>query len=220
MQSNTVAQFAAELKVAPALLLEQLRAAGVDKHGENDGLTEADKARLLDSLRKAHGGATLEKKKITLTRKQTSEIKQADGTGRARTIQVEVRKKRTFVKRGAAEAELEAAPAPAAPVVDAGELRKREEEARRQAELAARQAAEAKERAERAQREILEAQRREQETADEAQAREQAEQAALEKVRAEHAAAEAAAHEAQAQQERARRAVERMLAVGRAGKVN
>ena len=211
MQSNTVAQFAAELKVPPALLLEQLRAAGVDKQGENDGLTEADKARLLESLRRAHGGAAPEKKKITLTRKQTSEIKQADGTGRARTIQVEVRKKRTFVKRDA-EAEVEAAPAPAAPVVDEAELRKREEEARRQAELAARQAAEAKERAERAQREILEAQRREQETAAETVAREQAEQAALEKARAEHAAAEAAAREAQEQQERARRAVEAEVA--------
>jgi translation initiation factor IF-2 len=211
MQSNTVAQFAAELKVAPAMLLEQLRAAGVDKRGENDGLSEADKARLLDSLRKAHGAAAPEKKKITLTRKQTSEIKQADGSGRARTIQVEVRKKRTFVKRDAAEAELEA-PAAAAPVLDEAELRKREEEARRQAELAARQAAEARERAERAQREIVEAQRREQETAAETAAREAAAQAALDKVRAEQAAAEAAAREAQAQQERARRAVEAEVA--------
>ena len=41
----------------------------------------------------------VEKKKITLTRRQTSEIKQADGSGKARTIQVEVRKKRVFVKR-------------------------------------------------------------------------------------------------------------------------
>jgi len=211
MQSNTVAQFAAELKVPPALLLEQLRAAGVDKRGETDGLTEADKARLLESLRKAHGGAAQEKKKITLTRKQTSEIKQADGTGRARTIQVEVRKKRTFVKRDA-EAEVEAAPAPAAPVVDEAELRKREEEARRQAELTARQAAEAKERAERAQREILETQRRAEETAAETEAREQAERTALEQARAAHAAAEAAALEAQAQQERARRAVEAEVA--------
>jgi len=208
MQSNTVAQFAAELKVPPTVLLEQLRAAGVDKHGENDGLTEADKARLLDSLRKAHGGAAPEKKKITLTRKQTSEIKQADGTGRARTIQVEVRKKRTFVKRGA-EAEPEVAPAA---VIDETELRKREDEARRQAELATRQAAEAKERAERAQREIDEAKRREQETEDEARQREAAEQAALEQARAEHAAAEAAVKEAQAQQDRARRAVEAEVA--------
>jgi translation initiation factor IF-2 len=213
MQSNTVSQFAAELKVAPTLLLEQLRAAGVDKRGENDGLTEADKARLLDSLRKAHGAAGPEKKKITLTRKQTSEIKQADGSGRARTIQVEVRKKRTFIKRDAAEAELEVPPAPPpASVLDEAELRKREEEARRQAELTARQAAEARERAERAQREVLEAERREQETADEAQAREAAAQAALDKIKAEHAAAEAAALEAKALQDRARRAVEAEVA--------
>jgi translation initiation factor IF-2 len=209
MQSNTVAQFAAELKVPAAVLLEQLRAAGVDKRGENDGLTEADKARLLESLRKAHGAAAPEKKKITLTRKQTSEIKQADGSGRARTIQVEVRKKRTFVKR---DAEIEAEAAPAVPAIDEAELRKREEEARRQAELAARQAAEARERAERAQREIQEAQRREQETAAEAAAREQAEREALEKARAEQAAAEAAARIAQEQQERARRAVEAEVA--------
>ncbi|MFM8695307.1 MAG: translation initiation factor IF-2, partial [Betaproteobacteria bacterium] len=136
--SNTVAQFAAELKVAPALLLEQLRAAGVDKRGENDGLTEADKARLLDSLRKSHGaaGATVEKKKITLTRKQTSEIKQADGSGKARTIQVEVRKKRVFVKRDEGAGMVEA---PATPTVDEDELRRREEEASRQAELLRRQ---------------------------------------------------------------------------------
>jgi len=209
MQSNTVAQFAAELKVPAAVLLEQLRAAGVDKRGENDGLTEADKARLLESLRKAHGAAAPEKKKITLTRKQTSEIKQADGSGRARTIQVEVRKKRTFVKR---DAEIEAEAAPAVPAIDEAELRKREEEARRQAELAARQAAEARERAERAQREIQEAQRREQETVAEAAAREQAEREALEKARAEQAAAEAAARIAQEQQERARRAVEAEVA--------
>ncbi|UCG97986.1 MAG: translation initiation factor IF-2 [Burkholderiales bacterium] len=211
MQSNTVAQFAAELKVAPALLLEQLRAAGVDKHGENDGLTEADKARLLDSLRKAHGGATPEKRKITLTRKQTSEIKQADGSGRARTIQVEVRKKRTFVKRDT-EAEVEAAPAPSAAVIDEAELRKREEEARRQAALTARQAEEARQRAERAQREIAEAQRREQETEEETAARERAEREALEKARVEQAAAEAAAQEAQVQQERARSAVDAEVA--------
>ena len=92
MPSNTVAQFAAELKVPPKLLLEQLRAAGVVKDADEDTLSEDDKARLLDSLRKAHGATEApEKKKITLTRKQTSEIKQADASGKARTIQVEVR---------------------------------------------------------------------------------------------------------------------------------
>ncbi|HXF45915.1 MAG TPA: translation initiation factor IF-2 associated domain-containing protein, partial [Burkholderiaceae bacterium] len=164
MPSNTVAQFATELKVPPQLLLEQLRAAGVVKHAETDALSEEDKARLLDSLRRAHGAQEVEKKKITLTRKQTTAIKQADATGKARTIQVEVRKKRVFVKRdeSAPTPEAEAAPAPPAPVIDAAELAKREEEARRAAELAARQAAEAQERAARAQREVQRAEQQEQ----------------------------------------------------------
>jgi translation initiation factor IF-2 len=123
----------------PELLLEQLAAAGVKKASADDLLTELDKTRLRDHLQSLHGTGG-ERKKITLTRKQTSEIKQADATGRARTIQVEVRKKRVFVKRddGVTPAE---APA-AAPVVDHEELARREEEARRQAELLARQAAE------------------------------------------------------------------------------
>jgi translation initiation factor IF-2 len=214
MPSNTVSQFAAELKVPPRLLLEQLRAAGVDKKTESDPLTAEDKARLLDSLRRAHGAEASEKRKITLTRKQTTEIKQADGAGRARTIQVEVRKKRVFVKRDeAAGAEPEApAAAPVAPVIDAAELAKREEEARRAAELVARQMAEAKERAERAQREVQRAQRQEQEGLEEAKAREAAANAELERIQAEQRAAEEAARQAQLAQERARRAVEEEVA--------
>src|ERR1700743_907285 len=99
MASNNVAQFAAELKIPAGVLLEQLQAAGVQKASEADVLSEADKARLLDHLRRAHGGGDADKRKITLARRQTSEIKQSDATGKARTIQVEVRKKRTFVKR-------------------------------------------------------------------------------------------------------------------------
>ena len=214
MPSNTVSQFAAELKVPPQLLLEQLRAAGVDKKAESDALTEDDKARLLDSLRKAHGAEAPEKKKITLTRKQTTEIKQADGTGRARTIQVEVRKKRVFVKRDEAPAvEPEAPPAaPVAPVIDAAELAKREEEARRAAELVARQMAEARERAERAQREVQQAQRQEQEALDAARQREAAANAEVERIRAEQRAADEAAKQARLAQERARRAVEEEVA--------
>ena len=124
MASNNVAQFAQELKLPPQVLLDQLRAAGVAKDSADDVLSESDKARLLDALRKAHGG-TDAKKKITLTKKSTSEIKQADATGKARTIQVEVRKKRVFVKRDEA-AEEPAAPAPVvvevAPVVDVIEI--------------------------------------------------------------------------------------------------
>ncbi|MEN9886748.1 MAG: translation initiation factor, partial [Pseudomonadota bacterium] len=93
-------------------------------------------------LQTSHG--TGERKKITLVKKSTSEIKQADATGKARTIQVEVRKKRTFVKRedevAAPVAEPESIPAaPAEPVIDEAELARREEEARRQAEFIRRQ---------------------------------------------------------------------------------
>src|SRR5476651_374062 len=153
MPKSNVTQFAEELKLPVALLLEQLQAAGVKKKAGEDAITEQDKARLLDYLREMHGNKE-EKKKITLTRKQTTEIKKADATGKARTIQVEVRKKRTFVKvdKPAVEAVPEPVKvtAPPAPIIDAGEAKKREAEAKRQAELAARQAADAETRTKRA----------------------------------------------------------------------
>ncbi|MGN6805118.1 MAG: translation initiation factor IF-2 [Trinickia sp.] len=161
MASNNVAQFAAELKMPAGVLLEQLQAAGVQKASEDDALSESDKARLLDHLRKAHGSADADKRKITLTRRHTSEIKQSDATGKARTIQVEVRKKRVFVKRDEAG---EAAAEAAGQAVDAesAELQRREEEARREAELLEKQAQELKERQERLEREEAERQAREQ----------------------------------------------------------
>ena len=55
MAQTSVAQFASELKVPPSVLLEQLRAAGVDKKQPDDSLTEQDKSRLLEYLRKSHG---------------------------------------------------------------------------------------------------------------------------------------------------------------------
>ena len=212
MASITVAQFATELKVPPQLLLEQLRAAGVVKKAEEDALSDEDKARLLESLRKAHGAEAPEKKKITLTRKQTTEIKQADASGKARTIQVEVRKKRVFVKRDESAVEAEV-PAPvAAPVIDEAELAKREEEARRQAEFTARQMQEARERAEHAQRELAAAHQKEQQDVDAARELEAA--AAAELLRAEQAQRDAdrAAKEAADAQQRARRAVEEEVA--------
>jgi translation initiation factor IF-2 len=107
-----VEQFALELKLPPQLLLEQLKAAGVSKNDVVDPVTEADKAHLLDYLRKMHGGGTeTGKTKITITRKQTGEIRKTDSTGKSRTIQVEVRKSRTYVKRDAAAAGTEAQPA-------------------------------------------------------------------------------------------------------------
>jgi translation initiation factor IF-2 len=141
MSSNTVAEFASELKKSPDTLLEQLRSAGVDKSAASDALTESDKQKLLSYLQTSHGTATGERKKITLVKKSTSEIKQADATGKARTIQVEVRKKRTFIKRDdELETAVSAAPVePAAPLIDHAELARREEEARSQAELLRRQ---------------------------------------------------------------------------------
>ncbi|HRD98396.1 MAG TPA: translation initiation factor IF-2 associated domain-containing protein, partial [Rubrivivax sp.] len=132
MAVTTVAQFAAQLGRPTTALLEQLHSAGVTKQSPEDALTEADKERLLDFLRTSHGTATgTERKKITLTRKTSTEIKQADSSGRARTIQVEVRKKRVFVKRDDTPAGVEEASGPSEEELD---LQRREEEARAQAE--------------------------------------------------------------------------------------
>ncbi len=140
MSSNTVAEFASELKKSPDTLLEQLRSAGVDKSAASDALSENDKQKLLSFLQASHGTVAGERKKITLVKKSTSEIKQADATGKARTIQVEVRKKRTFIKRDdEAETTSTQATEPAAPLIDHAELARREEEARSQAELLRRQ---------------------------------------------------------------------------------
>jgi translation initiation factor IF-2 len=158
MAQTSVAQFASELKVPPSVLLEQLRAAGVEKKAPEDSLTEQDKSRLLEHLRKMHGSAE-QKNKITLTRKHTSEIKKTDASGKYRTVQVEVRKKRVFVKRDPAEVTAQAVaaeappPAPPPPAVDAREIELREEEARRQQQLAELQAAELKEKQERERKE-------------------------------------------------------------------
>ena len=199
MASNNVAQFAAELKMPAGVLLEQLQAAGVQKASEDDALSETDKARLLDHLRKSHGSSDGDKRKITLTRRHTSEIKQSDATGKARTIQVEVRKKRTFVRRdeSAGEAEASNHAADAAAAAEEAELQRREEEARREAELLERQAQELKERQELLARE--EAERRAREEAAEAERRRAEEEAAKKKVAADVAARELAAQAVEAQ---------------------
>jgi translation initiation factor IF-2 len=182
MASTNVASFATELKMPVEMLLEQLRSAGVEKRSGDDTVTEADKERLLEALRRAHGGGEAPKKKITLTRKQTSEIKQADATGKARTIQVEVRKKRVFVKRDGTEVPVSDAPQqPSEPSIDEDQLRLRDEEDRRQQQLLERQAAELREKQERLEEERL---------------------------RAEAAAAEAARREAEALAEQQRLAAE------------
>lgn len=225
MASKTVNDFARELKLAPELLLEQLRAAGVAKRDVTDELSEADKSRLFESLRAQR---TQQERKISMTRKETSVIKQSDASGRAHTIQVEVRRKRVFVKnpqvlaeeqaRLEAEARAEAARRAEEEAREA-ERRKVEEEARRKAaEEAERQRLEAErraaeERAEAARREAEAAKKRAEEEAaradDEARlkaARREAEKAKLE---AEVAAATAKRMEAEARRrEEARKKAE------------
>ena len=97
MAQTTVEQFAGELKLPTTLLLEQLKSAGVTKSNAEDELSEADKTALLEHLRKEHG-TLAPKNKITLTRKSNTEIRKTDNSGKARTIQVEVRKKRILVR--------------------------------------------------------------------------------------------------------------------------
>jgi translation initiation factor IF-2 len=180
MASNNVAQFATELKMPADLLLTQLRSAGVEKSSASDPLSKEDKDKLLDHLRRTHGAGAEEKKKITLTRKETTEIKQADANGKARTIQVAVKKTRTFVQR---DEPLTTTPAPApAPVVDAAEVARREEDVKKQAELIARQEAELREKQERL-------------------AKLEADKAAQEKANAEAAAAAKKEAEAEAKEE-------------------
>ena len=183
MSSTTVAEFANELKKSAETLLEQLKSAGVAKSAASDPLSESDKQRLLAYLQASHGTAGGERKKITLVKKSTTEIKQADASGRARTIQVEVRKKRTFVRRDdALDAPAEHVETEVAhevvPSIDHAELARREEEARRQAELIRRQEEELAER--RRQREAQEAAARQV-----AQAAAQAHQAAQKAVEVE-----------------------------------
>ena len=202
MSINTVAEFASELKKSTDTVLEQLRSAGVAKYNPSDTLTEADKQKLLTYLQASHGTVTGERKKITLVKKSTSEIKQADATGKARTIQVEVRKKRTFIKRNDEVTSADSIESIAAePVIDHAELAKREEEARRQIELLRRQEEElAEKRRQREADEAKAAQARAQAEAEEQALKDQQtapvsaeEAAALRAAKAAAAASEAAA---------------------------
>ncbi len=157
MAQMSVEQFANELGLLPKVLLEQLQAAGVNKQLVEDSLSEEDKAQLLDYLRKSHGASDA-KSRVTLTRRQTSEIRKSDNTGRARTIQVEVRKKRVLSKpvvadevkpKEVAEPVKKAAKPATESIIDDAEIAFREQEAKKKAELIARQIADINDKKER-----------------------------------------------------------------------
>ena len=191
MSLNTVAEFAKELHKSPQDLLEQLHAAGVAKKSASDALSDSDKQQLLAHLKNTSGVGDGERKKITLTTRSTSEIKQADATGKARTIQVEVRKKRTFIQReDPAEVAARAAQAVQAEQENQ-ELVRREEQARQEVAVIAKEEAQlVQERQERQERE-----RKEREAEERARAYAQAETAKLRQAKEakKEAAAEAAA---------------------------
>ena len=109
MADVTVSQFAEVLKVPVDKLLVQLEQAGIKVGGPQDRISDDAKLLLLSHLRRSHGqaeeaaAAPTAPRKITLQRKQQSEIKLAGGAGRARTVNVEVRVKRTYVNRDVLE---------------------------------------------------------------------------------------------------------------------
>ncbi|MFI4889607.1 MAG: translation initiation factor IF-2 [Steroidobacterales bacterium] len=103
MADVTIAQFAEVLKVPVDRLLQQLDQAGIKVDGAEDMISEDAKHELLTHLRRSHGREASETesapRKITLRRKSQSELKLAGTQGRARTVNVEVRSKRTYIKR-------------------------------------------------------------------------------------------------------------------------
>src|SRR5215467_9509567 len=102
----TVADFAKVLKVPVDRLLVQLDEAGIKVGGADDVISEDAKLELLTHLRKSHGrkdAGESAPRRITLNRKSSSELKLGSSQGRARTVNVEVRQKRTYIKRDVLE---------------------------------------------------------------------------------------------------------------------
>src|SRR5690349_12664714 len=142
--STTVRDFATELKIPVDLLLTQLKQAGVSVDSEKSPVTAADKAALLSHLGKSGTTAATgtEPRRITLKRKETTELRLGGGRGApAKTVSIEVRKRRTYVKRGvegeesaaetAAAAKEQAEHEAAARAAAEAEARKQQEEAGR-----------------------------------------------------------------------------------------
>jgi translation initiation factor IF-2 len=150
MAEVTVSQFAEVLKVPVDRLLVQLDQAGIKVSGPDARITDDAKLELLTHLRRAHGSEDASgdgaPRKITLKRKTQSELKLASNQGRARTVNVEVRRTRNYIKRDVLEEQARAQQ-------DEIDHRKRE------AEEAARAETERAE-AERRERERLEAENR------------------------------------------------------------
>ncbi|MFO1424295.1 MAG: translation initiation factor IF-2 [Candidatus Competibacteraceae bacterium] len=110
MTDVTVRQFATVVGIPVDRLLEQFTEAGIPVVGADAAITEKQKLDLLAHLRKSHGNrlapSAAEPRKITLKRKTHSEIKMTGGAaGQVKTVSIEVRRKRTYVKRSLVEDE-------------------------------------------------------------------------------------------------------------------
>ena len=193
MADVTVAQFAEVLKVPVEKLLAQLDEAGIEVKGSDDNISDDAKLELLTHLRRSHGqddtpATAAAPRKITLNRKTQSELKLSGAQGRSRTVNVEVRRKRTYVKRDVLEKQ-------AQDEQDALDRQRQEEEDRIKAEALAKERLET-EKAEAEKREVAEREKEAQAAKDaEEEARKAAEKvvtdAAQEKARLEKAEADA-----------------------------
>src|SRR5687768_6179711 len=108
MAEVTVTQFAEVLKVPVDRLLVQLDQAGIKVSGPNDPISDDAKLELLTHLRRSHGSEAVESpapNRITLRRKTQSALKLASAQGRSRMVNVEVRQKRTYIKRDVLESQ-------------------------------------------------------------------------------------------------------------------
>ncbi len=156
MAEVTVTEFAKVLKVPVERLLVQLDEAGIKVSGAEDKISEDAKLELLTHLRRTHGRneANAAPRRITLKRKSQSELRLAGNQGRARTINVEVRSKRTYIKRDVLEEQ-------ARKQQEALDAQRHAQEAEREeAERAEREKLEAVERARREEAERVEAEKR------------------------------------------------------------
>lgn len=137
MSQITVKSFAEQIGISAAKLIKQLSAAGIDTKKVGDVISGDEKMQLLSFLRGSHGDEAAEGKKITLKRKTTSQATQSTRGGSAKTVQVSVRKKRTYVKRSAIQ---EAAAKEAAELEEAENATKEAEAAKQEQETAIKQA--------------------------------------------------------------------------------
>ncbi|HET7649877.1 MAG TPA: translation initiation factor IF-2 [Gammaproteobacteria bacterium] len=191
MAEVTVKQFAEVVGTPVDRLLAQLAEAGIALDDPNAAISDEQKMQLLTHLRHSHGeGGTGEPRKITLKRRSVSELKLTGSQGRAKTVSIEVRKKRTYVKRSA--------------VLEEESKRRAEEEAVREAELAKQREEEERQASVRAEKQALEEAERRRKQDEEA--KEKAEQEALARAEAERRKAEADARREAEEEDRRMRA--------------